>query len=820
MGQSRAPEMLRAGLIAALLGGGACRAVPCVGGVGGCGDVDGDGYAVPEDCDDLRDEVHPGQTEVCGNNRDDDCDPTTRCPGRPDFNGDGFLDIPVASPGEVVGGLDAVGVLRVLYGSAAGPATGDIYRFTQGTGEADPTEPYAGDRVGATHAWGDLDGDGHDDLVVAAPYDDVIDGGFPLWDVGRVVIVYGGPDGLGAHDQHVVDLRSLTLPGGGGHHLRHSRSRAGMAILVEDMGPGAGDGVDDLILGSPGGMLWDAPACSVHILYGSLSSPGGAKPKPGSQRRDLVTCPEGTAAGVSATKLPGIHDPLFGTALAAGDFDGDGVKDLAVGAPGVVDPFIYVTFGPEFGPQPKVEALSESGVARPGMALVACDLDGDAIDDLLVGHPTYDGDGHPPGLVGLRGGLRMGAGIFAGPQRQLDVRGSRTDGDPFGALLWCGDLDADGYSDVLAGGDSGAGHVGQITTFLGGADLFDGADSEAGPAEDAASAAAVDPLPASGVLAPPESIGDVFVFGFGASVMVADFDGDDRSDLIAAASRSEVAIAGGTARLDEAGALVLAVREGHGAEWDLENGRIMTGETIGLDPTAGAGFGRLPGFTEGAAYGRAAAQQDSLDFVEERTGSVGAYTYAYFVDEFHPDESFRAGMSMLGVSWQADGPVPGHEDQYGSGVEGRVFLPHTHGFTHPETSLDGPWAGSRMGVRKLAGPGVTPWDCAGLALHGAPSMAQAGPDADGWDAFEFWAGPAGIEGEWGDTPPGARLCVVVDQASGGSVTRYSTIVTVDGFNVNAFVGTWVHPEFSGIPVCFDRADVSWSTRRLTPRPRR
>ena len=36
-------------------------------------DNDGDGYYVPQDCDDTRASVHPGATEVCGNGLDDDC---------------------------------------------------------------------------------------------------------------------------------------------------------------------------------------------------------------------------------------------------------------------------------------------------------------------------------------------------------------------------------------------------------------------------------------------------------------------------------------------------------------------------------------------------------------------------------------------------------------------------------------------------------------------------------------------------------------------------------------------------------------------------
>ncbi|MGH7253971.1 MAG: VCBS repeat-containing protein, partial [Nitrospiraceae bacterium] len=79
-----------------------------------------------------------------------------------DFNGDGFVDLAVGSPGE---GPDAgSGAASIFLGSEAGLTTGSF--ITQAAAGADDDEE---DRFGAALFAGDFNGDGFEDLVVAAP---------------------------------------------------------------------------------------------------------------------------------------------------------------------------------------------------------------------------------------------------------------------------------------------------------------------------------------------------------------------------------------------------------------------------------------------------------------------------------------------------------------------------------------------------------------------------------------------------------------------------------------------------------------------------
>jgi hypothetical protein len=248
-----------------------------------------------------------------------------------DVDADGFPDFAVGAPEDGVAGPD--GGLVLIYSGYDGM----LLRKSRGAA--------AGERFGAAlAAVGDADEDGHADLAVGAP--DALAG--PLQDAGRVVVLSGR---TGAELARVLGAAS------------HDRLGSALAALP---GPD-GDGAMELALGVPGGDAAGNGAGLVLLL-------------------DAATLK-------LRAELRG-RAPLdaFGTTLAApGDVDKDGVQDLAVGAPfadpsGEASGRVWVVSGATGG-----DLFTVSGTAvgeKAGLGLAgAGDVDGDGYADLAVGAP-------------------------------------------------------------------------------------------------------------------------------------------------------------------------------------------------------------------------------------------------------------------------------------------------------------------------------------------------------------------------------------------------------------------------------------------------
>ncbi|MFY2556007.1 M12 family metallopeptidase [Corallococcus terminator] len=364
-----------------------------------------------------------------------------------DFNGDCFADVAVGVPGDDVNGIVDAGSVHIFLGSAQGvDSNTDKVLHQNSTGVPDSAEAFDG--FGTTLTVGDFNGDGYDDLAVGVPSEDY---GSSALDSGLVTVLYGSSSGLtgtGAQSwsQASAQVLEVTETGDG----------FGSALATGDFN---GDGFDELAVGVPSedeDTVENVGA--VNVLFGSLdglTSTGNQLWLPGSDG----------VPGVASTEL------RFGSALAAGDFNGDGRSELAIGAPGQMVGFmagagaVTVLRGGASGLHStgaiawSQDSAGISDVAEEadglGAALVAEDFDGDGHVDLAIGVASESvgnvlGAGIVHVLHGAPGGLssareqhwsQVGSLVDEGAEHQ----------DGFGFRLSAGDYDGNGYVDLAVG---------------------------------------------------------------------------------------------------------------------------------------------------------------------------------------------------------------------------------------------------------------------------------------------------------------------------------------------------------------------------------
>ena len=390
------------------------------------------------------------------------------------FDDDLFDDLAIGVPGRVVDGEESAGAVVVLYGGAAGLVTAGAQLWHQNSPGV-PGEAAAADGFGAALAAGDFDGDGIDDLAVGAP---IVGALFGHVGGGEVQIFDGGPGGLDGGGT----LWDQDDPVFGAEEIQ-ARDGFGRSLAAGDF---AADGVDDLAIGVPGE---DDEAASiddhgiVHVLEFSPGSPASAQ-----------LWHQGTA-GVAGAREAGDQ---FGAALAAGDFDGDGAADLAVGVPtedltnaddaGAVN-VLYgadgqglIAAGSQLWTQ---EATGVAGTPEAGdlfgRALAAGDLQARGRDSLVIGVP-----GEPDGATSETGAVAILPGSAAGlvaagnqlyGQGSPGVLGGPEAADELGAALAVGDFDGNGHGELavgVPGEDAAAGAVAVLRGALFADDLESG----------------------------------------------------------------------------------------------------------------------------------------------------------------------------------------------------------------------------------------------------------------------------------------------------------------------------------------------------------
>ncbi len=320
-----------------------------------------------------------------------------------DFNGDGYADLVAGVPGSDSGAADEAGAVVILYGSSSGLDPSGVVS-AQKIQQGDTSvgfSPETDDRCGHSVAAGDFDNDGYDDLAFGCPDEDL--GGPTVEDTGLVLLVYGSSTGLDPSDAGYFNQFASGAGGG-----LDEDDGFGHALNVGDFD---GDGVDDLAVGTP----YEDSSVSTHFNVGRITifygASGTGLSTTGQLDVGLLDIPGNGGEQTNA---------LLGYTLSSGDYDGDGFDDLAAsmygydGFGGAVSVLPGSTAGLDVASGVfLLPGTSNWGLNQNqwfGLSLASLDANGDGLDDLAVGAPALEVDG-----VGSTGAVLLMSGSTSLP---------------------------------------------------------------------------------------------------------------------------------------------------------------------------------------------------------------------------------------------------------------------------------------------------------------------------------------------------------------------------------------------------------------------
>ena len=459
----------------------------CDGFTGGT-DNDGDGFAACDECDDGRVDVNPSELEICDAvDHDCDGDPTDNATDALlwyfDMDEDGFgnRDLPVAGctlPNGMVGTVVNLGGDCNDFDLDINPLAFE-YCDDVDNDCNDLTDDAA---IDAPHWFADADTDGFGDYTdtvrgCEAPtgyVDDPSD-----CDDSNDQVKPGAVERCNLLDD---DCNGLHYIGGRADldevaHITvvgevNADYLGGSVAIVSDVNS---DGYDDIAIGAPNSQFGGPDAGAVFLTYG----------RPNREIVDYgIVNGDGSPtwdARITTVRKRG----ELGAAMVAGDFNGDGVGDLAVSSPldslgGAQAGRVYVFLGPiagEYVAEFDADLVYDTAArfSWTGAAMAAVDLNGDGFDELVVGAPRFANTlNRQGGAFVVYGQETPVSGNLAAGDADAWIFGVNEDDELGSSVTNVGDVNNDGFDDVVfgapeAGARSGAAYLlyGQASPFSG-----------------------------------------------------------------------------------------------------------------------------------------------------------------------------------------------------------------------------------------------------------------------------------------------------------------------------------------------------------------
>ena len=386
-----------------------------------------------------------------------------------DVNGDGIDDILVGArfasslAGGTQGDLINAGKAYVIFGS---PNLSGVVDTALDEQDFTVVGAKGGDYLGYAMAAGDVNDDGVDDIIVAAPGADGPNSRSP--DGGEAYVVFGSPELAGTIEVG-QGQQDFTIFGAQADDFLANFAASGD---VNDYG------IDDILLGTymadgPDGQRPDAGAA--YVIFGSRKLKGTL---------DL-------ASGEGFLPIWGADaSDWLGFVLTAADVNGDEVDDLIVSARNADGPGnnrnncgeVYLIFGSTKLPSAVDIAEEKQNVtligSHPniifGHSLASGDINGDGLGDVLVGAPVANDREKAGEILVFLGLAEWPATVDAAlAQHAMTILGVDAD-DELGFSVASGDVNGDGIDDIIGGAlladgpDNARPDAGEVYVIFGG----------------------------------------------------------------------------------------------------------------------------------------------------------------------------------------------------------------------------------------------------------------------------------------------------------------------------------------------------------------